>query len=231
MLEHIMIDWRDVLDIAIVAFLLYQIIQLLRGSRALAIVTGLGILTFLYFFSRTMGLYTLNWLLQHVFSSLFLVIVVIFQEDIRRALGEMGTKHFFHRSALKASAVEEVVSACEDMANAYIGALIVIERNMHLDDMIQREGVLVDARISSKLLKNIFYPKAPLHDGAVILSHGLPAFCPWPSPKDRISAPVTGRPSVSQRKVTPSLSWSVRNGERFPLLSGERLPGIWNRRS
>ena len=158
MLEHIMIDWRDVLDIAIVAFLLYQIIQLLRGSRALAIVTGLGILTFLYFFSRTMGLYTLNWLLQHVFSSLFLVIVVIFQEDIRRALGEMGTKHFFHRSALKASAVEEVVSACEDMANAYIGALIVIERNMHLDDMIQREGVLVDARISSKLLKNIFYP-------------------------------------------------------------------------
>ena len=80
MLEHIMIDWRDVLDIAIVAFLLYQIIQLLRGSRALAIVTGLGILTFLYFFSRTMGLYTLNWLLQHVFSSLFLVIVVIFQE-------------------------------------------------------------------------------------------------------------------------------------------------------
>ena len=172
MLEHIMIDWRDVLDIAIVAFLLYQIIQLLRGSRALAIVTGLGILTFLYFFSRTMGLYTLNWLLQHVFSSLFLVIVVIFQEDIRRALGEMGTKHFFHRSALKASAVEEVVSACEDMANAYIGALIVIERNMHLDDMIQREGVLVDARISSKLLKNIFYPKAPLHDGAVILSNG-----------------------------------------------------------
>lgn len=172
MLEHIMIDWRDVLDIAIVAFLLYQIIQLLRGSRALAIVTGLGILTFLYFFSRTMGLYTLNWLLQHVFSSLFLVIVVIFQEDIRRALGEMGTKHFFLRSALKASAVEEVVSACEDMANAYIGALIVIERNMHLDDMIQREGVLVDARISSKLLKNIFYPKAPLHDGAVILSHG-----------------------------------------------------------
>ena len=126
MLEHIMIDWRDVLDIAIVAFLLYQIIQLLRGSRALAIVTGLGILTFLYFFSRTMGLYTLNWLLQHVFSSLFLVIVVIFQEDIRRALGEMGTKHFFHRSALKASAVEEVVSACEDMANAYIGALIEV---------------------------------------------------------------------------------------------------------
>ena len=66
----------------------------------------------------------------------------------------------------------EIVPFIEDMANAYIGALIVIERNMHLDDMIQREGVLVDARISSKLLKNIFYPKAPLHDGAVILSHG-----------------------------------------------------------
>lgn len=169
-LGHIVLDWRDFLDIGIVALLLYEIIQLLRGSRALAVVTGLGFLTFLYFFSRTLGLYTLSWLLQHIFSSLFLVIVVIFQQDIRHALGEIGASHFFRRNSMKASGVEEIITACEDMAEARIGALIVIERNMPLDDMIEREGVRIDARLSRQLLKNIFYPKAPLHDGAVIVS-------------------------------------------------------------
>ncbi|MBO4684662.1 MAG: diadenylate cyclase CdaA [Desulfovibrio sp.] len=172
MIEHIMVDWRDLLDIGIVSFLLYQVIQLLRGSRALAVVSGLGILTFLYFLSRTLGLYTLQWLLDHIFTSLFLVIVVIFQEDIRRALGEMGTKHLFQHKALRASSVEDVASACEEMAKARIGALIVVERGMHLDDMIRREGVRLDARLSRQLLRNIFHPKAPLHDGAVIISRG-----------------------------------------------------------
>ena len=90
MFEHFVFDWRDLLDIALVSALLYQVIQLLRGSRALAVLTGLGLLTLLYFMSRTMGLYTLTWLLQHIFSSLFILIVVIFQADIRQALGEMG---------------------------------------------------------------------------------------------------------------------------------------------
>ena len=170
--DHIILDWRDFLDIGIVSFLLYQIIQLLRGSRALAVVTGLGFLTFLYFFSRYVGLYTLSWLLQHIFSSLFLVIVVIFQQDIRHALGEIGASKLFKRNSLKASGIEDIISACEDMAEARIGALIVIERNMPLDDMVKREGVRIDARLSRQLLKNIFYPKAPLHDGAVIISGG-----------------------------------------------------------
>ena len=86
MLEHVVFEWRDALDILLVAFLLYQVIQLLRGSRALTVLTGLGLLTLLYFISRSMALYTLTWLLQHVFSSLFLLIVVIFQSDIRQAL-------------------------------------------------------------------------------------------------------------------------------------------------
>ena len=164
--------WQDLLDIALVSFLLYHVIQLLRGSRALAVVLGLGILTALYLFSRALGLSTLQWLLDHLFSSLFLVIVVIFQEDIRRALGEMGTKHLFQHKALRASSVEDVALACEEMAKARIGALIVVERGMHLDDMIRREGVRLDARLSRQLLRNIFHPKAPLHDGAVIISHG-----------------------------------------------------------
>ena len=172
MLESVVFEWRDALDILLVAFLLYQVIQLLRGSRALTVLTGLGLLTLLYFISRSMALYTLTWLLQHVFSSLFLLIVVIFQSDIRQALGEIGTNNLFRKRALQHSAVEEVVMACVEMARLRVGALIVIERGTRLDDMIKREGVRVDALLSRQLLMNIFYPKAPLHDGAVLISKG-----------------------------------------------------------
>ena len=106
MFEHFVFDWRDLLDIALVSALLYQVIQLLRGSRALAVLTGLGLLTLLYFMSRTMGLYTLTWLLQHIFSSRFIHIVVIFQADIRQALGEMGAHRLFRRRELKQGGVD-----------------------------------------------------------------------------------------------------------------------------
>ena len=166
------IDWRDVLDIALVTLLLYQTIQLVKGTRALAAMLGLGLLMLLYFFSRSVGLYTLSWLLQHVFGSLFLVVVVIFQRDIRQGLGDIGARYFWKRGSLRHDAMEELVTACVEMARLHIGALIVLERAMPLGDMIQSEGVRVDGRLSRKLLMNIFYPKAPLHDGAVIISKG-----------------------------------------------------------
>lgn len=162
----------DALDIALVSLLLYQVFQLLRGSRALAILMGLGILTGLYFLARALSLYTLSWLLQYIFGSLFVLIVVIFQADIRQALGEIGSRGLFHRKALQQASVDDVVAACVEMARLRIGALIVIERRMRLGDMIKREGVRLDALISRQLLMNIFYPKAPLHDGAVIISGG-----------------------------------------------------------
>ena len=172
MFEHVTFTWRDVLDIAVVSILLYQLIQMLRGSRALTVLMGLGLLSLLYVFANMSGLYTLTWLLQHIFSSLFLLIVVIFQADIRQALGEMGARHIFHKKAVKQGGLEDVVAACAEMARQRVGALIVFERSMHLGDMIKREGVRVDARLSRELLMNIFYPKAPLHDGAVVLSGG-----------------------------------------------------------
>ena len=172
MLDNIPIEWRDLLDIGVVSVLLYQLIQLVRGSRALAVLTGLGVLTLLFFFAKAMGLYTLNWLLQHIFSSLFILIVVIFQSDIRQALGEMGTRRLFRRKQLLKGGVEEVVMACVEMARLRVGALIVVERSMRLGDMIKREGVRIDAQLSRQLLMNIFYPKAPLHDGAVVISRG-----------------------------------------------------------
>ena len=174
--------WKDGLDIALVSLLLYQVIQLLRGSRTLAILTGLGVLGGLYGLARYLGLNTLEWLLQYIFGSLFILIVVIFQADIRQALGEMGAHRFFRGKALRETGVEEVVQACVEMARLRIGALIVIERSMKLGDMIKREGVRLDALISRQLLMNIFYPKAPLHDGAVVISSGriLAAACILP---------------------------------------------------
>ena len=170
MFEHVVLDWRDVLDIALVSVLLYQVIQLLRGSRALAVLTGLGLLTVLYFVAKGIGLYTLTWLLQYIFGSLFILIVVIFQSDIRQALGERGASRIFHRQAIDKSGVEVLVKACVEMARLRVGALIVLERSMRLGDMIKREGVRLDAILSTQLLMNIFYPKAPLHDGAAIIS-------------------------------------------------------------
>lgn len=176
LLESYAFNWRDALDIALVTFLLYQVIQMLRGTRALAVLSGLGALALLYVLSRNLGLYTLSWLLQHVFGSLFILIVVIFQADIRQALGEMGTRHFLRRRELKNDALEEIIQACVNMARLRVGALIVIERGIRLGDMIKQEGVRIDALLSRQLLMNIFYPKAPLHDGAVLVS------------KDRIAA-------------------------------------------
>ncbi|MDR1776422.1 MAG: diadenylate cyclase CdaA [Desulfovibrio sp.] len=164
--------WKDVLDIALVSVVLYQVIQLLRGTRALAVLTGLGLLTALYFMARHLGLNTLFWLLQHVFNSLFIVIVILFQADIRQALGEIGARRIFKRYKLKQGGIEEVVMACQEMARLRVGALIVMERGMRLGDMVAREGVRVDALLSRRLLMNIFHPKAPLHDGAVIISQG-----------------------------------------------------------
>lgn len=172
-LAHLIdIWWKDILDIALVSLLLYQVIQLLRGSRTLAILTGLCVLGGLYYLARELGLNTLEWLLQYIFGSLFVLIVVIFQADIRQALGEIGAHRFFRGRALQETGVEQVAQACAEMARLRVGALIVIERGMRLGDMIKREGVRLDALISSQLLMNIFYPKAPLHDGAVIISSG-----------------------------------------------------------
>lgn len=170
-IEHISsFGWREVLDIGLVSLLLYQVFQLVRGTRAVAIIMGFILLWLLYMLAKYFSLYTLSWLLQYIFASIVVLVVIIFQADIRQALGEMGIKSFFHRKSLKQPGVEEVVQACTEMARLRIGALIVIERNMRLGDLIKQEGVRLDALISVKLLMNIFYPKAPLHDGAVIIS-------------------------------------------------------------
>ncbi len=165
-------DWRDALDIVIITFFLYKIILLVKGTRAMAAILGLGLLLALYFIASLLGLYSTVWLLRHVVGSIFLVVIILFQKDIRRALGDMGTRRFWKHSTLDTSSLEELVSACVEMARLHIGALIVLERSIALEDMIRQDGVRLDAALSHRLLFNIFYPKAPMHDGAVIISKG-----------------------------------------------------------
>ncbi len=181
-LLHLDFDWRDALDILFITIIFYKSIQMLKGTQGLAVLAGLGLIMLLYALSTTLGLYSTTWILQNIVGSLLLVVIVLFQKDIRQGLGEMGARHFWRRSALRKGALDELVSACVEMAELNIGALIVLERSVPLLDLNLRDGISIDAKISRKLLINIFFPNSPLHDGAVVISNGriLAASCILP---------------------------------------------------
>lgn len=171
MITHLSMSWRDIIDIALVAMLVYRLIVLMRDTRAVAALYGLMLLMVVYFLSLEMGFYTLNWLLENFLGSLFIVIIVLFQRDIRRALTEMGTHRWFpwqRRASVDDEILEEVISACTQMAKSKIGALIVMERNVSLGDLLDW-GATINADVTRALLMTIFYPKTPLHDGAVLI--------------------------------------------------------------
>jgi len=168
------LDWRDVIDIMLVTALLYGVITRILGTRAVAAALGLLALTFLYFGAVTLGLYTIAWLLQSFFASLFLVIVILFQQDIRMALSAIGTHRFWgRRKVISEALLDELVEASLELARGRVGALIVLERFMPLRDMVEKEGVRLDARLSRELLQTIFAVNTPLHDGAAIISKGM----------------------------------------------------------
>jgi len=160
-------DW---IDIAVLAWLFYRGLLFLRGTRALQSLLGLGVLGGTYIVSSLVGLNTLHWLLDHIFVWVALALIILFQEDIRRALARAGTT-FFGRTLRMADAniLEEVIRACFALAHRKIGALIAIERTASLDPYI--EGAhLLDSRLSTELVQAIFHPTSPIHDGAVVVS-------------------------------------------------------------
>lgn len=160
--------WQDALDILIVAFVIYRIIVLIRGTRTVQMVLGLMLIGVAFVASQMLGLFTLNWLLNNFLGSLIIILVVIFQSDIRRALARMGTGPFFATRANVARAAEELTAAATWLAARRIGALIVIEQEMGLSEYVET-GRELDARLSRELLQTIFLRGSPLHDGAVIV--------------------------------------------------------------
>lgn len=163
----------DVLDILIVAFIVYKVLGFIRETRAEQLAKGLLILIVITLASKALHLYTLNWILSGVMTVGLVAIVVIFQPELRRALEHLGRSRFVNvmNGVDKEEAkhiVLEMVEAIDKMSSSRTGALIVIERETALNDIVET-GTVVDAAISAEIIGNIFYEGAPLHDGAMII--------------------------------------------------------------
>jgi diadenylate cyclase len=179
--------WQDLLDVIIVAYVIYRVALLIRGTRTMQMVLGMVIVGGAFVASQVLGLITLNWLLNNFLSSLFVILVVIFQADIRRALTRVGS--FFGRNPAAVTAADEIATAAAWLSARRIGALIVIEQDDGLAEIVE-SGRFLDAKVSPELIETIFMGGSPLHDGAVIVSGDtvLAAAC---------LLPLSQNPSVS----------------------------------
>ena len=162
----------NVLDVIVVWYLVYKLIQLVRGTKAFQLFKGVGLFIVLRFLAGIVGLKTLSWLMDQVITYGVIAAIVIFQPEIRRGLEHLGRSSFFKTSKNEKRRDEVLVQALDKavqyMAKRKIGALITIERTTGLEEYIET-GIPLDADVTGELLINIFIPNTPLHDGAVIL--------------------------------------------------------------
>lgn len=166
-----LVRWQDVLDILVVAFVIYQLISIIRGTRSVQMLLGIVVLTLVYFMASILDLATLMWLLRTFLSSIFIIIIIVFQHDIRRALTQVGKSPFQRTTDVLDKDIEEIISAVFYLSKRRIGALIILERDTGLRDYVE-SGFDLDANLNKELLISIFMPVSPLHDGGVIISKG-----------------------------------------------------------
>ncbi len=189
----LLIRVSDVLDIVIIAFLVYNLLRLVKSTRAENILKGVVMFLLILWLAEILQLNSLAYILGNLVQVGILAIIVLFQPEIRQILEKMGSRNIkflkvFRPAQQQSSlerAIEQTVIACREMSQSKTGVLIVFEREIRLDDMV-RSGTLLDASVSSELLKNIFFVKAPMHDGAVIIRQGriLGAGCMLPLSKN-----------------------------------------------
>lgn len=162
----------NLLDILVVWFILYKLIQLLRKTKAIQLLKGVAVFIAIRAIAEIIGLHTLSWLMDQVIIYGVIAGIVIFQPEIRRGLEHLGRTPMFTTGKVKRDSGEQIIRAFDKalqyMAKRKIGALITIEKNTLLDEYIET-GIPLDADISAELLINIFIPNTPLHDGAVIV--------------------------------------------------------------
>lgn len=163
----------DILDIAIVAYIFYMLSTFVRETRAGTLIKGIILLLIFTWVSNLLQLNTINYLLRNLMQFAFMAFIVIFQPELRRALEKVGRTNFSslfsqEDSSSAETIASEIASAAAAMSSRRIGALIVLERNTKIGDIV-RTGCEIDSNISSELLINIFIPNTPLHDGAVII--------------------------------------------------------------
>jgi diadenylate cyclase len=167
----------DILDMLIVAFLVYKLIGFIRRTSSSKVAKGVVVILLALWLSGELKLTVINFLLRKTVELGLLALVILFQPELRRVLEKMGSGSFSDLFGREPTAINmdmvitQTVIACTEMSKNRIGALIVFERDNPLDDPI-RTGTIIDAGITAELLKNIFFPKAPLHDGAVIIRDG-----------------------------------------------------------
>ncbi len=167
------IRWQDILDILLVAFIIYRTFLFIKGTRAVQIIIGFIIVLFVFYFSKKFELFTIGWILNNFVGSIILVIVVIFQNDIRRILLAIGRSPFLKKISYVRETFfyDELTNACIAMGQKKTGALIVIERDIGLEEFME-VGVMLDSEVNSELIISIFQKTSPLHDGAIIIREG-----------------------------------------------------------
>jgi diadenylate cyclase len=191
-----LVSWRDVIDILLVALVIYNLLLLIRGTRAVQVLLGILFLSAVYYFAGIVGLRTLQALLRSLVLFLPIAIIVLFQQEIRRALARFGRNPLWGLASNHQveTTLNEIVLAVTALARKRVGALVVIQRLEGLRNYIE-SGVVLDAQVSSDLLISIFTPDNPLHDGAAIIHD------------DRVSAagcflPLTLNPQLSSQLGT-----------------------------
>src|SRR2546423_10426057 len=187
------IGWWDLADILVVSILIYELLKLIRGTRAVQMALGGSLLVVLFYGSRWGHLETVNWLVRNLVGYIVFAVIVLFQSDIRRALAHLGRAPFFRHFAKEETAedtIEELVVAAGMLAAQQVGAIIALERQIGLRTYIEG-GIRLDAVLTYDLLVSIFQRSSPLHDGAVIVQD------------DRVAAaacflPLTVNPKLSK---------------------------------
>ena len=185
--------FTDILDVALMAFLLYKLLTLLKTTSGTNLLKGVLIFLAVLFLSSILHLNGISFILSRMLEWGVLALIILFQPEIRRVLEQVGSQrlkflNLFSREGTVSEmerTIAQTVLACTEMSRSRTGALIVFEQKVQLDDMV-RSGTVLDAAVSSELLKNIFFVKAPMHDGAVIIRHGrlLGAGCMLPLSKN-----------------------------------------------
>ena len=163
--------FRDTLDIFLMACAIYWVLLLIRGTRAAQMTLGLLILMLVYLLSQQLELAALGFILDNFLQGIVLIVIVIFQADIRRALTRVGRGFFTSAPRQEVHTIEEVVRACQALAQRRVGALIVLEREVGLDEYMDL-GTRIDAELTRDLIVAVFLPSSPLHDGAVVIREG-----------------------------------------------------------
>ncbi|MCB9030455.1 MAG: TIGR00159 family protein [Deltaproteobacteria bacterium] len=176
MFENLGFDYtvlRNIIDVLIVSYLIYRGLLVIKGTRAAPMLAGLAVIVLIYFLARPLGLNTIAWVLGNFLSSIILIIIVVFQDEIRRGLTKVGLQPIFGRFSkpVLSKTIEEISLACGKLSKEKLGALIVLQRDIGLDEFVE-EGVYLDAHLDRKLLYSLFVKDSSLHDGAIIIDEG-----------------------------------------------------------